>query len=80
MRVLWRHFKRLVVGCILLVGGVILIPFPIIPGTIFIIGGLLVLSPFLPFMHRVMVWLERKYPALHKAVHQLDKKMARYLD
>lgn len=56
-----RKISRLLLGCFLVVLGVIGIILPIMPGWVFLIPGLLILSDYFPPLRRLVEFCERKY-------------------
>jgi len=59
-----RHAFRLASGFILVIVGIIGLILPIMPGWIFVIPGLIILSDYFPPLKRFLAWLRTKMPDL----------------
>ncbi len=55
-----KHFIRHLWGWVLVVLGIIGLILPIMPGWIFLIPGLIILSDYLPWARRLVAWAKRK--------------------
>jgi uncharacterized membrane protein YbaN (DUF454 family) len=55
-----RRIFRLVTGIGLVIVGIIGLILPVMPGWIFLIPGLVILSDFFPPLRRVLAWAKRK--------------------
>lgn len=65
---------RLIIGVLFLVVGIAGLVLPVIPGTIFILLGLLAFSTVYEPVGRLFKRLENRYPHLHKHLaHWKDK-------
>ena len=59
-RSLLRRTLRLVSGVGLVILGIVGLILPVMPGWIFLIPGLVILSDFFPPLRRVLEWAKRK--------------------
>jgi uncharacterized membrane protein YbaN (DUF454 family) len=73
MSPLLRH----ILGWSLLLLGVVGLFLPILQGVLFLAMGAALLSPDIPLFHRMLVSLERRYPALGKRLVGLRERMVR---
>jgi uncharacterized membrane protein YbaN (DUF454 family) len=55
-----RRILRLAIGIGLVILGIIGLILPVMPGWIFLIPGLIILSDFFPPLKRVLEWAKRK--------------------
>ena len=55
-----RRVGRIVTGVCLVILGIIGLILPIMPGWVFLIPGLVILSDFIPPLKRVLVWARQK--------------------
>jgi uncharacterized membrane protein YbaN (DUF454 family) len=57
----WRAMVRIVSGIGLLLVGIVGLILPVMPGWVFIIPGLMILSDYFPPVKRLLDWAKRKY-------------------
>jgi uncharacterized membrane protein YbaN (DUF454 family) len=62
---------RLILGVILILIGLPGLILPIIPGTVLILAGILLLSTDLPFFDRLLARLENRHPKLDQAMKKV---------
>ena len=60
----WRAVVRITSGIALLLVGVVGLILPIMPGWVFIIPGLMILSDYFPPIKRLLDWAKTKYAAV----------------
>jgi hypothetical protein len=60
----WRAILRIVSGFGLLLIGIIGLILPVMPGWVFIIPGLMILSDYFPPVKRLLDWAKSKYEAV----------------
>lgn len=60
----WRDLVRIVSGIGLLIVGIVGLILPIMPGWVFVIPGLVILSDYFPPVKRLLAWARAKYDAL----------------
>jgi uncharacterized membrane protein YbaN (DUF454 family) len=60
----WRAIFRIITGFALLLLGVIGLILPIMPGWVFIIPGLMILSDYFPPVKRLLDWARSKYQSV----------------
>ncbi|HEV8677495.1 MAG TPA: DUF454 family protein [Candidatus Paceibacterota bacterium] len=74
-----RHIAAIVIALILIIVGVAGLVLPLLPGILFIVVGLLLISAYNP---RFDYWLHeqtKKYPLLHRAVLDLQAFIERII-
>ena len=69
---------RLILGAILILIGLPGLILPIIPGTVLILAGIIILSADLPFFDRIIVWIEKRYPKLGRAIKKARKTLRKH--
>ncbi|MCF7838974.1 MAG: hypothetical protein K9N49_10130 [Candidatus Marinimicrobia bacterium] len=57
-----RHLLRLVAGWLMIVLGLLGLVLPILQGLLFLAIGIYLLTPFVPALARLQVWLHRRFP------------------
>jgi uncharacterized membrane protein YbaN (DUF454 family) len=79
MRGYIRHFVVIFIALFLILAGIVGLVLPLLPGILFIIVGLLLLSAYNP---RFEFWIHeqtKKYPPLHRAVLDLQAFIERII-
>lgn len=75
-----KHTKQAIIffiGTILVLFGIVAFALPFLPGIIFVLVGLLLLSTYSPSLRE---WIEkhtRRYPKVHVAVMKIQKFISR---
>ena len=49
---------------------------PFLPGWLFLALGSLILAPDIPFFRRLLVWIQKRFPALKKPIRKARAKLA----
>ncbi len=62
----WRAILRIASGIGLLIIGIIGLILPVMPGWIFVIPGLMILSDYFPPIKRLLDWAKAKYEDVRK--------------
>ena len=57
----WRAMIRIASGIGLLLVGIVGLILPVMPGWVFVIPGLMILSDYFPPVKRLLNWAKRKY-------------------
>ena len=57
----WRAMVRIVSGVGLVLVGIVGLILPVMPGWVFVIPGLMILSDYFPPVKRLLNWAKRKY-------------------
>jgi hypothetical protein len=60
----WRAIVRIASGIGLLIVGIVGLILPVMPGWVFIIPGLMILSDYFPPVKRLLSWAKSKYEAV----------------
>ncbi|MBI2685625.1 MAG: hypothetical protein HYX27_04860 [Acidobacteria bacterium] len=60
----WRAILRIASGVGLLIIGIIGLILPVMPGWVFVIPGLMILSDYFPPIKRLLKWAKTKYEAV----------------
>ncbi len=60
----WRAIVRIASGIGLLIVGIVGLILPVMPGWVFIIPGLMILSDYFPPVKRLLTWAKSKYEAV----------------
>jgi uncharacterized membrane protein YbaN (DUF454 family) len=68
-----RKLLRLVTGCFLILLGVLGLILPIMPGWIFLIPGLIMVSDYFPPVKRLLEWAKAKAQAVRQRPQSRDK-------
>ena len=77
-----KHSKRaliLLIGFILVVFGIAAFALPIIPGIVFVIVGLFLLSTFSPSLREWIDKHTRRFPKVHAGVVKIQKFISRII-
>jgi len=65
---------RIILGFVLVILGIIGLVLPVLQGLLFLGLGLLLLTPDIPPLARMIYWLERRFPKLGKVAERLRKR------
>lgn len=71
------NILRIGLGIVLLVLGLIGLVLPVLQGGLFLILGLLLLSPDVPIFARLLCWIENRFPRLQSTVQRLRRFASR---
>jgi uncharacterized protein YqgC (DUF456 family) len=66
---------RIILGILMILIGLPGLVFPIIPGTVFIVAGILILSVDVPLIDRLVLWVGRRYPKLGRTLEKFRAKL-----
>lgn len=72
---IYRAVFRLVAGITFLLLGIAGLFLPILQGILFLIIAVILLSPYVPALHRLRIRLEVKYPRITTAAHQMKDRI-----
>lgn len=67
------NFLRIGLGSLLLVLGLIGLVLPVLQGGVFLILGLLLLSPNVPMFAKLLSWIEERFPRSQSTLQRLRK-------
>lgn len=67
------NLLRISLGSLLLLLGLIGLVLPVLQGGLFLILGLLLLSPNVPAFARLLCWIEERFPRLQSTVRRMRK-------
>jgi uncharacterized membrane protein YbaN (DUF454 family) len=70
-----RAVARMVAGIAFLILGIAGLFLPILQGILFLVIALILLSPYVPALHRLRIRLEVKYPRITTAAHQMKDRI-----
>lgn len=71
------NLLRIILGSLFLLLGLVGLVLPVLQGVVFLILGLLLLSPNVPLFARLLCWIEQRFPHLQSTVQRLRKWVAR---
>ena len=71
MKKIWRH----TIGWFFVVLGIIGCFLPILQGILFMAIGFLILAPEVPFIHRLLLKLQGRYPEVFQKAEEFKKKI-----
>lgn len=78
MRRIIKHYIKLGIGWFLLLLGIAGLVLPVLQGWLFIIMGMLVLAPEVPFIDRLLKRLLHRFPRLEKKLDHVRTRLHRY--
>jgi uncharacterized membrane protein YbaN (DUF454 family) len=71
MNKIWRH----IVGWFFVVLGIIGCFLPILQGILFMMIGFLILAPEVPFIHRLLLKMQSRYPEVFRKAEEFQRKL-----
>ncbi|MCX5834208.1 MAG: hypothetical protein NTV99_06820 [Deltaproteobacteria bacterium] len=71
MNKIWRH----TVGWFFVVLGIIGCFLPILQGILFMMIGFMILAPEVPFIHRLLLKMQSRYPEVFQKAEEFKKKI-----
>ncbi len=69
-----KRLKRILLGCLLLLVGIAGVALPVVPGTVFLAMGGMVLSKDVRVLASVEKWIVDRFPEVRKALDRLRKR------
>lgn len=72
---IYRTVIRLTAGIAFLILGIAGLFLPILQGILFLLISLILLSPYIPALHRLRIRLEAKYPGMSRVAHKTKDRL-----
>ncbi len=74
-----EHWKRIVLGWFFLIFGVLGLFLPVLQGILFLLMGVMLLSPYIPLLRKGQLAMYRRFPKIGRQVVHLKRKHAHRL-
>jgi uncharacterized protein len=68
------HVIRCVLGAAFMVFGVIGLFLPVLQGVLFLLFGVILLAPYVPFLRKLRLKFFIKFPGVHEKIKSLKKR------
>ena len=69
---------RIVLGSVCIVLGIVGLFLPILQGILFLVLGIVLLAPYIPFFARVRDWIYERWPRTERIARQMSYRFRRW--